>query len=279
MSASTFVVPDLSTQTPADVTVNFDRIETAVAAVIDQARAGRGFCFFTLNLDHLVNLKTDERFKRAYRAADFVSADGWPVVWLLRRQGYLVERASGADLVEPLCARAAQCGIGVYLVGPRRESQERAAAILRARYPMLEILGAETPDLPHLSSDEAIEDLAERIRASGARLCFLSLGSPKQEILAAALVRLCPEVGFVGVGAAIDFISRHAIRAPLFMQRHGLEWLWRAVGDPKRLGLRYLRCSKFFVSVLWWSLYDRRVFSIVHGAKTLPLGGKDRLTA
>lgn len=279
MSASTFVAHDRAAQTPPDVTVNFDRIDTAVAAVIDQARAGRGFCFFTLNLDHLVNLKTDERFQQAYHAADFVSADGWPVVWLLRRQGYLVERASGADLVEPLCARAAQSGIGVYLVGPHRESQARAVLTLRARYPALAVLGMETPNLPHISSDEAIGDLAERIRASGARLCFLSLGSPKQEILAASLRQLCPEVGFVGVGAAIDFISRHAIRAPGFMQRHGLEWLWRAVGDPKRLGLRYLRCSTFFVSVLWSSLFDRRVFSIVHGAQTLPLGRKDRLTA
>jgi exopolysaccharide biosynthesis WecB/TagA/CpsF family protein len=279
MSANSFVARPKATPSLPEVVVNFDRLDTAVATALERARAGEGFCLYTLNLDHLLQLQSDERFRKAYAAAEFISADGWPIVWLLRRQGFLVERASGADLVEPLLARAAQHGIGVYLLGPERESQTRAVEVLSERYPNLAVVGAETPILPIHAADETILALAERINGAGARICVVSLGSPKQELLAAELREHCPAVGFLCVGAAIDFISNHCSRAPAFWQQNGLEWLWRVGCEPRRLGMRYMRGGGFFARILVAALRGAPAREMVRGAPNLPLDSSHRLPA
>ncbi len=251
---------------PSSITVNVGSLDAAIRRIMDSTRAGRGYCFFTLNLDHLVKLQEDPEFSAAYRAADFVSADGWPVVWMMRRQGRPVERTTGADLVDPLCAAVAREGFGVYVVGPSAGSQAKALSNLCARNRGLKIVGAESPWLPDRSEQKVIEELATRIRASGASLCFLALGSQKQELLAYRLRNLCPSVGFIGIGAGLDFLSGHAVRAPAVMQRWGLEWFWRFIRQPKRLGLRYWRCGTFFTALALRSLFDRRSAAIVRGA-------------
>ncbi len=223
-----------------------DAIETAIA----RAARGDGFYLFTLNLDHLVKLRTSAAFRRAYGSAGLISADGAPIVWLARRQGATLERTTGADLVEPLLAQAAARGLSVYVVGPGPVAQEAGLARLKTTYPDLIIAGAETPMVPGddngLAPSFDVEALAERINASGARLCLLCLGAPKQELLAEALNRRCPTVGFLGVGAALDFIAGEVSRAPRWMQVTGLEWTWRLISQPRRLGLRYARCALLF---------------------------------
>ena len=89
--------------------------------------------------------------------------------------------------------------------------------------------------------------MAARIRASGARLCLVALGAPKQELLADALAAHCPSVGFLCIGAALGFIAGHPRRAPLWMRRSGLEWLWRLAAEPHRLAARYAACAYAFV--------------------------------
>lgn len=247
------------------VTVNLSGLDAALDTITRRAAAGRGFSLFTVNLDHLVKLRNDARFRQAYGAVDFVTPDGWPVVWMLRRQGYSAERTTGADLAEPLCARAAREGFPVYFIGPGSASQARALDILCRRYPTLDVAGAEAPDLLRDVDGKTIEALAHRIRLSGARLCFVSLGAPKQELLANALRELCPAVGFLCVGAALDFISSHAVRAPRWVQSWQLEWLWRMMGDPKRLAPRYVECMAFFGSIFWRKLFNLEVCSVVRG--------------
>jgi exopolysaccharide biosynthesis WecB/TagA/CpsF family protein len=89
--------------------------------------------------------------------------------------------------------------------------------------------------------------MAERVRASGARLCLVALGAPKQELLADALAPHCPSVGFLCVGAALNFVGGHSRRAPLWMRRIGLEWLWRLGAEPYRLAARYAACAYVFL--------------------------------
>ncbi|MDP4593075.1 MAG: WecB/TagA/CpsF family glycosyltransferase, partial [Beijerinckiaceae bacterium] len=115
--------------------------------------------------------------------------------------------------------------------------------ILRNRHSGLQIAGAETPDLPGELKQDAIDQMAQRINVSGAAVCVLSLGAPKQELLADALYKLCPGVGFICVGAALDFISGHAKRAPGWTQRLNLEWFWRLANNPLRLGRGYGSCA------------------------------------
>jgi exopolysaccharide biosynthesis WecB/TagA/CpsF family protein len=237
------------------VTINLPTLQAATDAALARARAGRGFALFTLNLDHLVKLQTSPDFRAAYASAALVTADGWPIVWLAQRQGAHPMRASGADLVAPVCEGAERQGSPIYFVGPGPQAQAAALDILKARFPRLAVAGAEAPRFPSGETAADLEafdldGLADRITASGAALCFLSLGAPKQELLADALSRRCPKVGFLCVGAALDFISGQVRRAPLWMQRGKLEWLWRLVSDPKRLTVRYARCGVLFLRLI-----------------------------
>jgi len=241
--------------TPAPITPNIDSEKSAVAKIVERLSAGRGFCFFTLNLDHLYKLQSDPQFAAAYRSADFVSADGWPIAWLARRRGVSVERTTGSDLIDPICAAAASKGFSVYVVGPGARSRRVAMSVLARRHRGLRFAGSESPTLPEWADDAALAALAARIRESGAQMCLLSLGSPKQELLAWRLRSLCPQVGFIGVGAGMDFVSGHAMRAPSTLRRCNLEWMWRLLCHPGRLGPRYWRCGVFFAEVLGRSIF------------------------
>ncbi len=231
----------------AGVRVNLDSLAQTTAETIDRAQRGKGFTLFTLNLDHVVKLRWSAAFRAAYRRATFVSADGWPIAWLANRGASpfdsRIERTTGADLVEPLCEAAARRGLALYLVGPGQRAQAAAIAALQRRYPKLRIVGAEAPR--HGATEQQFYrfTLARRIAASRARICLISLGAPKQELLADALATRCPGVGFVCVGAALDFIADEARRAPGWMRRGGLEWLWRLVHEPRRLAVRYAACA------------------------------------
>lgn len=244
------------------IRINLPTQAAAVHAAISRAERGEGFSLFTLNLDHLVKLRASPAFRQAYASAGLISADGAPIVWLARRQGAELERTTGADLVEPLMAEAAARGLPVYVVGPGPDAQAQGLAKLRAEYPGLIVAGAETPRVPGDDNglDEAFDvaALAHRINASGARLCLLCLGAPKQELLAESLRRRCPSVGFLGVGAALDFIAGEVSRAPRWMQVTGLEWTWRLIRQPRRLGLRYARCAWLFVGLALTAIRQER---------------------
>jgi len=231
----------------AGLRVNVATLSEAVELAIAKAVEGKGFTFYTLNLDHIVKLRRSAVFRSAYRRATFVSADGWPIVRLANRaarpEGRKIERTAGADIVEPLLSAAAERDLPIYLIGPAPEAQAEAIDALRQRLPALRIVGAEAPAIeagdPHFDR----LGMARRIQASGARLCVVSLGAPKQELLADALLAHCPSVGFVCAGAALDFIAERMRRAPEWMRDRGLEWLWRLVCEPLRLGPRYAACA------------------------------------
>ena len=205
--------------------------------------AGRGFAVATINLDHVVKLGRDAAFRAAYARQTHVVADGNPIVWLQRLAGRPVELVPGSDLVGPLMALAAREGVPVALLGSRAEVLEVAAARLEVAHPGLRIVERIAP--PYGYDPEgatAAADLA-RIGASGARLCLLALGAPKQEVLAARGLALLPACGFVSVGAGLDFIAGAQRRAPLWVRRIAMEWAWRMLGDWRRLAARYRDCA------------------------------------
>jgi exopolysaccharide biosynthesis WecB/TagA/CpsF family protein len=222
------------------VAINIRSMREAVSAVTRSIAAKQGGCFFTLNLDHCAKLRRDTKFRQAYRRARFVSADGFPIVLLGRLNGFALRRTTGADLVLPLCAQAARRRMPVFLFGPNTEVLRRARAVLSERSPGLDVADTFAPaanfDPESVDADIAIA----RIRQSGACICFLAVGAPRQEIFAARCLDRLPGVCLVCVGAALDFIAGSQRRAPLFVRRSGLEWLWRLSKSPRRLGLRYL---------------------------------------
>ena len=218
--------------------------------ILDFARRRRGFTVFTLNLDHLVKRRRDPLFRAAYERATLVSADGWPVAAMARRQGSRVDRVTGADLILPLSQAAADHDIPMFLFGSTPDSLDDAAKALALRFPKLDIRGMASPPMGFDPTGPEAVAAAEAIAASGARLCFVALGAPKQELFADAMARRCPEIGFLCIGAALDFISGRQRRAPLMVQKLKAEWLWRLAGNPRRMVLRYGSCALVLAEVL-----------------------------
>ncbi len=240
--------------------INVPSQAKAVESIIAAAQSGDAFSCFTLNLDHLVKLRRNSVFQRAYRAARFVTADGAPVAALARHQWREVERTTGADLFIPICEAAAKRGLPIYLfgtdesvlVGTAREMKQRTSG-------RVIVAGLEAPPQGFDPTGREADETIERIRCSNARICFVMLGAPKQEIFATRALERGIQCGFICVGAAADFLVGRQKRAPLLLQRWGLEWVWRLANSPLQLGPRYLRCGGLLVQLLtqeaWCALW------------------------
>ncbi len=205
--------------------------------------ARRGFALATLNLDHLVKLRRDPAFRAAYAAQSHVVADGNPVVWLHRLAGRPVDLVPGSELIEPLMAMAARLGVPVALLGSTAGTLALASDRLMADHPGLAIVACIAP--PHGFDPGGPDGKAAltALAATGARLCLVALGAPKQEVLAARGHATLPNLGFVSIGAGLDFIAGTQKRAPLWVRRIAMEWLWRMALSPRRLARRYLDCA------------------------------------
>jgi exopolysaccharide biosynthesis WecB/TagA/CpsF family protein len=224
--------------------VNIANQAQAIAEIVEAAARGESFAAFTLNLDHLDKLKREPRFRTAYALARFVTADGAPVAFLASRQGTRIERTTGADLVVPLACAAAERGLPIYLFGTQPHVLDGATEFLRHRAgPGFEVVGSRSPERDFDPEGAAADAAIDEIAASEARLCFVALGAPKQEIFAARAVARGARTGFVCIGAGLDFLVGAQVRAPAIMQTLGLEWLWRLASDPRRLVQRYMRCA------------------------------------
>ncbi|MDQ7776703.1 WecB/TagA/CpsF family glycosyltransferase [Paracoccus aminovorans] len=223
------------------VRINCHDSAALLAAVRQKLRDGQGFAIATINVDHLQRLAEDGRFRRAYAAHDLVCADGNPIVWLSRIAGRPVALAPGSDLVLPLAAEAARAGLPVGLIGSSDESLALAAEAMVRAVPGLRVALTHAPGFPFDPMGEEAGQIIERIRASGARLCFLALGAPRQELFAIRARDALGNVGFASIGAGLDFLSGHQRRAPALLRKAKLEWAWRMLSNPRRLFLRYAK--------------------------------------
>jgi exopolysaccharide biosynthesis WecB/TagA/CpsF family protein len=255
-------VARLARLVPAPPSTEVDLVNTAAASdllqgIRNRIAVGGGFAVATLNLDHVVKLRTQPDFLAAYRQHTYVVADGNPVVWLRRIARAPVDLVTGADLIEPLMALAAQQGTPVAFLGATDETLRAAAEILKRRHPGLKIVACIAP--PYGLDPKGPEAAAalEALARSGARLCLVSLGAPKQELLAARGLSLVPGCGFVSIGAGLDFIAGHQRRAPIWMRRLALEWMWRVANNPRRLAARYLACFQILPVLVWQCLMLR----------------------
>lgn len=224
------------------VAVNFATPAALFADIEIRLRGGLSFALATLNLDHLVKLRRLPAFHAAYIRQTHVVADGNPVVWLYRLAGHPVELMPGSELIEPLAAMAARLGVPVALLGATEATLAAAAAQLQSANPGLTVAACIAPPQGFDPAGPAGAAALQQLAASGARLCFLALGAPKQEILAARGLDIRPGVGFVSIGAGLDFIAGTQKRAPKWIRRLALEWAWRMMLSPRRLARRYLDC-------------------------------------
>lgn len=224
------------------VKVNIPDRDALVDEVRARFRAGEGFALATLNLDHLVKLRASGAFRRAYGAQDLVVADGNPIVWLSGLAGRRVRLVPGSDMVLPLAEVAAREGVRVALVGSTEESLAAAGAEMERVVPGLEIVARIAPPMGFDADGAAAEEVLCEIENAGARMVFVALGAPKQELFAARGRLRLPGVGFASIGAGLDFLAGTQERAPEWVRAMALEWLWRMLQSPGRMVMRYAKC-------------------------------------
>jgi N-acetylglucosaminyldiphosphoundecaprenol N-acetyl-beta-D-mannosaminyltransferase len=206
----------------------------------------------TANVDQVVANCREPSFRAIYRNAALVLADGVPLLWASRfLKRPLRERINGTDLMERICAMAAQRNFPVFLLGGPEGVAERCAAVLKERYPGLRVAGAYFPFYGFEKDDQENGRICALLREKGTVLLFTSLGFPKGIQWIDRHQAGCGIPLAIEVGASFSFISGALRRAPLWMQKRGLEWFWRLMQEPRRLWKRYLvRDMPFFYYLL-----------------------------
>jgi N-acetylglucosaminyldiphosphoundecaprenol N-acetyl-beta-D-mannosaminyltransferase len=178
--------------------------------------------------------------------------DGVPVVWWAKRNGHdRAERVYGPDLMEAVLDKGRQHGVRHYLYGSTPEVLTRLEQSIAERWPGAEVVGAESPPFRALSDDELAASV-DSMRAAGATVVWVGMGTPKQDMLVHRMAAMS-DATFVAIGAAFDFIAGVKTQAPRWVMRIGMEWCYRLVTEPRRLWKRYLVYNAKFVRLLWRS--------------------------
>lgn len=192
----------------------------------------------------------DESLRRIHNRAGLVTPDGMPMVWLARAAGHRqVTRVYGPDLMLETCRVSVERGWKHYFYGGNVGVADELKQALQAKFPGLQVVGTECPPFRPLTADEDA-DVCRRIADSGADIVWVGLSTPKQERWMDAHVGRIGAPVAIGVGAAFDFHTGRVKQAPRWMQRNGLEWLFRLIQEPKRLWKRYLTNNPAFVAAL-----------------------------
>jgi N-acetylglucosaminyldiphosphoundecaprenol N-acetyl-beta-D-mannosaminyltransferase len=232
-------------------------IEQTVARCVDAIESGDSLTIGVVNAAKIVRMRRDERLRRAVLGCDLILADGQSVVWASRLAGSpLPERVAGIDLLQELLPEAANKGYRVYFLGARPDALQRMLANLAENHPTLEIAGARDG---YFSAAEA-PAVAQEIRDSKADMLFLGMSSPKKELFER---RWGPHTGahvIHGVGGSFDVLAGEVRRAPVWWREHGMEWLYRAIQEPLRLGPRYLTTNVQFIGLVAIEVLRRKLF-------------------
>lgn len=223
--------------------MEIDRVteHQVVSAIAESLSNGRGGWVITPNLEHMRRFSKEEALQRYFEQADLVLADGMPLVWASRLKGTpLPARVAGSDLIWSVSMEAARRGRSVFVLGGTREAGWEAARRLQERCPGLRIAGMVYPPHGFERDPRAMDQIVEALEAVSPDIVFVGLGFPKQERVIASLRQRFPQTWFLGIGISIGFVGGQVARAPVWMQRIGLEWLHRMAQEPRRLARRYL---------------------------------------
>lgn len=235
---------------------SFDRVtlEETLERAMQHVRNGRRGWICTVNVAVLMMMRESPFLQSFADRAAFVVADGQPLVWAAPLfGGSLPERVAGVELVTELSRRAAREGVGIYLLGARRDIVDAVARRLADEVDGLKLGGVADG---YFSAEQA-PARARAVRESGAQILFVGMGVPRQELF---LDENWEELGVnlaVGVGGSFDVLAGIRARAPDVIQRIGMEWVFRLVQEPRRLARRYLVTNCQFIYHLTRELFAR----------------------
>ena len=219
----------------------------AVEYILTEVNAGRGGWCITPNLDHLRRLTRDRKLRALYSHAALIVADGMPLVWLSRIAGHrFVSRVYGPDLMLAEMAASTRTGHRHFFYGGREGVAARLAERMRAQFAGVQIAGSLSPPLG-TAEELCNPQTASVINQAAPDIVWVGVSSPKQEYWMACMRPLLEAPVLIGVGAAFDFHTGTQAQAPGWMQRAGLEWLFRLAHEPRRLWRRYLIDNPWFL--------------------------------
>ena len=194
-----------------------------------------------------------------HNAAGLVVPDGMPLVWLSRLEGFHhVARVYGPDLMLAICKRSLDRGYRHFLYGGASGVCQQLAGRLQAQFPGLKIVGTYSPPFRVLEREED-EEIVEQINSVRPDIVWVGISTPKQEVWMAQHIGRLHAPVLIGVGAAFDFHAGLKRQAPRWMMRAGLEWMFRMIQEPRRLGPRYLSNNPLFVGLIICQLLGSRL--------------------
>ncbi|MCB5183696.1 WecB/TagA/CpsF family glycosyltransferase [Methylobacillus gramineus] len=218
----------------------------AVSKIAAWAKVRHSAYVCICNVHSVVSATQSPEFEAIINQADMATPDGAPVAWVIRRKGEpSQERINGPDLMWKYCAHAESTGESIFLYGGMQNTLDILRGKLAQHFPKLKIAGMYSPPFRPLTAKED-QSVINQINQSGAGTVWISLGCPKQEKWMAEHKGKINAV-MVGVGAAFDYHAGTIVRAPLWMQKSGLEWLHRLASEPRRLWKRYLVTNSLFI--------------------------------
>lgn len=242
--------------------------EACVDVIISEVKAKHGGWLITMNLNHLREFSSDPAYRRLYEGASMVVPDGMPLVWASYLQGTpLPERVTGSNLIWTLTRRAVDERCSVFLLGGTPGIADRAAAVLKAQFPDLQIVGICVPPIGFESDEASIEVAIMSVVNASPDIVYVALGTPKEDKFIHRLMDRLPSAYLIGVGASFAFVAGVLPRAPRWMQNVGLEWLFRLLHEPSRLMRRYLLEGMPFMLVLMASALRQRFTHRSHDAQ------------
>jgi N-acetylglucosaminyldiphosphoundecaprenol N-acetyl-beta-D-mannosaminyltransferase len=232
------------------VAVSVCDYEGATARIIAAAEEGRPFSVSCAAVHGIMTAALDPVHRHRMNHFAMVTPDGQPVRWALDllHKAALPDRVYGPNLTLHVAEAAAAAGLPIYLYGSEARVVATLAEQLEKRFPGLQVAGWEPSRFAEAGPDEC-DAIAARIRATGARICLVGLGCPRQEVWASALSERL-SMPTLCVGVAFEFHAGLKRDAPALLQRWGLQWLWRLVQEPRRLWRRYLLLNPAYVALL-----------------------------
>lgn len=250
-----------STATMHGMRVDLADLQEATARAIGWGRADSPNLVVTPNVDHFLRWQSVSSFRDVYARASLRVLDGAPLVLMARLFGYRsARRVTGVDLFFEVCEAAARLGLPVAIIGGTPVANDLATRELKRRFPGLKVFFSAAPSREELADPVKIVEIAHELAREPSKVVALCLGSPKQELIFSELVEKGSGNGaYLAVGAAVDFAAGTVTRAPRWLQNLGLEWLFRLLGEPRRLWRRYLVDDAPFFRYLAASLFRRHL--------------------
>ena len=244
------------------VGISVVNLSTALAAIGDAVRARRKGYICVTGVHGVMEAQADGAFRKILNAAFLCTPDGMPMVWMGRLRGHReMERVYGPDLMLDVCEWSQTNPCRHFFLGGAPGVAEALRDSLMQRYPKLQVAGCYAPPFRPLTAAEEVE-LQAVIHAARPDILWVGLSTPKQEKFMAGLLPRLEVTLMIGVGAAFDFHSGRVKQAPRWMQRSGLEWLYRLGQEPRRLAKRYLRNNPLFAMKIAGQLSGLKKYSL-----------------